>query len=268
VRSKLRPLRFGLVYLALVPVFAVLYWTLPARSLHDSNAILEASLAHDADALVSDMTSAVKSRVVEGADWRVGSGRFRIVRDSVRVATIEAPKQSHVTIGLEGEYFGERRGQTGHGHFVEPVEVSLESQLVREQVGQVAQVGYPAELRGGWRLAEAGRAGPPVSVLLPPPPESLPLPPSESGILLMPAGLFSRFASFVNAAEGDPYYSSGRFGRMLYLSATTITTLGIGDVSPVSGTARLLVWLEALLGIVAIGLFLNDLAKVARGRLG
>jgi Ion channel len=263
--SKLRPLRFGFIYLTLVPLFALGYWLLPSQSLHDSNVIFEGSLAHDADALVNGMTSAVKDRVAIGANWRAAGGIFEIRRDSVRVSKIDAPKQGRITVGLEGEYIGDRRGRIGLGHFDVPVEVTLESQLVRQQVGQVAQVGYPAELGAAWRSAGAQYTGPPLSTLLPPPPESLPLPPAESGILMMPQGLYSRFAAFVNAAEGDPYYSSGRFGRMLYLSATTITTLGIGDISPVSGTARLLMGLEALLGIVAIGLLLNDLAKLARG---
>jgi hypothetical protein len=34
----------------------------------------------------------------------------------------------------------------------------------------------------------------------------------------------SRFEGFLMTEEGDPYYASGRYWRMLYLSATTITT--------------------------------------------
>ncbi len=94
----------------------------------------------------------------------------------------------------------------------------------------------------------------------------MPVPQSDHGVLLVPQKVDSKLVAFALATEGDPYYASGRFGRMLYLSATTITTLGLGDVTPISGMARLPVGLEALLGIVFIGLFLNNLAKIVSGR--
>jgi len=52
----------------------------------------------------------------------------------------------------------------------------------------------------------------------------------------------------------------GAFGRMLYLSAVTITTLGYGDIVPNSGITRLLVGFQSVLGIVLIGLFINSIA--------
>ncbi|WP_417432272.1 potassium channel family protein [Kiloniella sp.] len=50
-----------------------------------------------------------------------------------------------------------------------------------------------------------------------------------------------------------------RFMRMLYLSTVTITTLGYGDIVPVTDTSRLLISLESILGIILIGLFLNSI---------
>ena len=47
---------------------------------------------------------------------------------------------------------------------------------------------------------------------------------------------------------------------MLYFSATTITTVGFGDIVPQSDGARLLVGLESIMGWVMAGLFLNALA--------
>jgi len=40
----------------------------------------------------------------------------------------------------------------------------------------------------------------------------------------------------------------------------TITTVGYGDIVPITRQARMLLALEAILGIVLIGLFLNALA--------
>lgn len=50
------------------------------------------------------------------------------------------------------------------------------------------------------------------------------------------------------------------FGRMLYLSAVTVTTVGYGDIVPLTDAARAAVALEGIGGIVLIGLFLNALA--------
>lgn len=47
----------------------------------------------------------------------------------------------------------------------------------------------------------------------------------------------------------------------LYFSIVTITSLGFGDVVPVTGSiSRILVMTEAVLGILFIGFFLNDIA--------
>lgn len=47
-----------------------------------------------------------------------------------------------------------------------------------------------------------------------------------------------------------------------YFSVVTITTLGFGDVYPVSGSPiRILVAAEAILGVLIIGFFLNDVAQ-------
>jgi hypothetical protein len=53
----------------------------------------------------------------------------------------------------------------------------------------------------------------------------------------------------------------GNFGRMFYLSAVTITTVGFGDIVPLTGRARSLVAIEAILGIVIIGMFINSVGQ-------
>ena len=51
------------------------------------------------------------------------------------------------------------------------------------------------------------------------------------------------------------------FGDAFYFSVVTITSLGFGDIYPAAGTVgRYLVATEAILGILIIGFFLNDIA--------
>jgi hypothetical protein len=60
--------------------------------------------------------------------------------------------------------------------------------------------------------------------------------------------------------KGNPRTLSGFFERMLYFSVTTITTVGFGDILPLSGTARGSAGLEAIAGWLVAGLFLNAIA--------
>ena len=62
------------------------------------------------------------------------------------------------------------------------------------------------------------------------------------------------------AALGRPS-ETGRFQRYLYFSSITITTIGFGDVVPLTNRARLTVAAEGIYGIVIIGMFLNALAR-------
>jgi hypothetical protein len=76
--------------------------------------------------------------------------------------------------------------------------------------------------------------------------------------------LAKKLRGFIDAANGFPSSLDGNFLRMLYLSTTTITTLGYGDIVPLTTTARLLIALESILGIILIGAFLNALATEMR----
>lgn len=62
---------------------------------------------------------------------------------------------------------------------------------------------------------------------------------------------------FVNASS---FVGISSFGEALYFSIVTITTLGFGDVAPSDGTGRLLVCLEAIIGVIIVGLFLNAIS--------
>lgn len=74
----------------------------------------------------------------------------------------------------------------------------------------------------------------------------------------MPADEYAQIRAFLLATQGHPQYIPGTFGRMLYVSACTITTLGYGDIVPTSAITRTLVGTEAVLGIVLMGLFFGS----------
>jgi len=76
----------------------------------------------------------------------------------------------------------------------------------------------------------------------------------------------SIYSDFIKYNELTAGFSSslvgvGGYFRFLYFSVVTQTTLGYGDIVPLTNRARFWVGLQSLLGIVLIGLFLNSVAK-------
>lgn len=84
---------------------------------------------------------------------------------------------------------------------------------------------------------------------------------NDVGFLSLTDGLISKLCSYSEAQDGFPSSVKGNFSRMFYLSASTITTVGFGDIVPITTLARTLLAIEAIWGIIIIGLFLNSLAN-------
>ena len=70
----------------------------------------------------------------------------------------------------------------------------------------------------------------------------------------------NRLSRLLAGWEGNPRGLSGFFVRMLYFSTITMTTVGFGDIIPLSGLARLIAGVEAVVGWLVAGLFLNAVA--------
>jgi hypothetical protein len=74
-------------------------------------------------------------------------------------------------------------------------------------------------------------------------------------------GLDNKLNEFGRTLYGFPTSFCDNYWRMFYFSSVTITTLGFGDIVPVTNKARNLISVEAILGVVLIGLFLNALSR-------
>jgi len=79
--------------------------------------------------------------------------------------------------------------------------------------------------------------------------------------LVINKDLDDRLNEFASTVSGFPTSFSDNYWRMFYLSSVTLTTLGFGDIVPVTNTTRILISIEAIVGVVLIGLFLNALSK-------
>lgn len=72
-------------------------------------------------------------------------------------------------------------------------------------------------------------------------------------VIFVFAFIYCGISSVIKGVDG--------FGSALYFSVVTITTLGFGDMYPVSQFGKIIVCLEALSGVVIVGLFLNTISN-------
>jgi len=252
-------LRWGLVYLALMPVFATIYVSLSPGSFHDSNIEHEQATAADAAKLIGVLTHDIVQRWHHGdVSWNTSDGDFYLTPSTVRVDRLRRTPDGLLLLEVSGHYYG--YDSKASGVFVEWIDVLIENRVA---VGARRQ-----PLRSGFVVSRSDERGAPVKTYLFEPPVSVLFPLAGAGSgsydvgeLLLPAGSYRQLVRFYAATGGDPAYASGHWMRMLYFSATALTTLGFGDITPVSTEARTWVTVQAVLGVVVIGLFLNALAS-------
>jgi len=80
-------------------------------------------------------------------------------------------------------------------------------------------------------------------------------------VLVIDVYLNNKLNEFYNTLNGQHSSFTENYWRMLYFSSVTVTTLGYGDIVPMTTKARILISIEAILGVLLIGLFLNSLSK-------
>ncbi|NTW53441.1 MAG: two pore domain potassium channel family protein [Chlorobaculum sp.] len=72
---------------------------------------------------------------------------------------------------------------------------------------------------------------------------------------------YKHIRSFLMANTGFPHEIPRGFWRMLHLSLTTITTLGYGDIVPLTDRARLFTGIEATTGVILLGLLISSMVS-------
>jgi hypothetical protein len=92
---------------------------------------------------------------------------------------------------------------------------------------------------------------------------------SGQGMLSLPESAWMLHDRIVDENSGSIGSGTTGFARMTYFSTMTITTVGYGDIVPLSQSMRTAAAIEAVYGIGMVGLFLNSLAlRAATGRRG
>lgn len=254
--AKVPSMAYALSYLIAIPAFAVLYWMLPHDFYHmtvqyegvlDEDA--ETILRHIREEVIAEFQKAHKSPAKDVGLWNV----------NVTAITFHSLHPSGNRIGFDmmiplrgiGENVGQEMITSVH------VDIDLAISMAIWAPGDR----WKTVIK---RPTFVGREALPIDphVLFPHRLSESSLPRgTDSNTVFMPISepLNDELAGFANAVKGFPSKASGSYARMFYFSAVTITTLGYGDIVPITNTARLLVATEAIAGIVLIGLFLNAL---------
>jgi len=266
-----RALFWAIAYLALVPAFALAYDALGYHSFYDSNAKLERGAYEDATGLRLDLSRALDAHLGDRA-WRPTSNQIvKLDPRELDVTGIELTTEQRLLLEVSGVYRSPGAAPLLAGVFhlwVEPTLRQGASAIIRHgrPVSRLVPVALSLQTGSSIEEPKRGPFEPPISLLFPGLGGSHGSP--TAGTFAMSEATYQELFDFYLGLNGDPSYASDHFLRMLYLSAVTVTTLGFGDITPVSEAARALVAAEAVGGVVLIGLFLNALAGGGRRRRG
>lgn len=240
ILARVPSILYAAIYLLSIPAFALAYQLMPFSFYHGTIQH-ERSLDEDADVILR----LLRDSIVRQSSARADAPQMRPDIDSLDLRRL---KWTEGTFEASGSLF-----TTGE----KPIFTSFAFAFPARQTTAMHD-----PTTNAWTYDRI------VTVSFPP----LPLgfewlfPPPEtayaSKVLWLRCGteLNNRLAAFDAARRGFPSRVSSNYGRMLYLSVVTITTLGYGDIVPITPLARFFTGIEALGGIVLIGLFLNSLA--------
>jgi hypothetical protein len=251
--GRCRPRTYAVGYFVAIAVFALLYWTIAGDFYHPTSRY-EPALRRDREAIRRGLETAFNEMSEKQYDglgladhgWTLAGRPIRF--DSINYA--DGTFTCSLVFGLEST---EGRGRFSESRTFMAIKARGHTPMPEGRKGRF--VLCHVDLRGGLDIGFDPR----VLILRVPP--GFDINKFKAGPLLaIPDTLAEAMESYADAFDGFPARSSGGEARMLYLSIVTITTLGFGDIQPVTERARLLVGAEAIAGVVLIGLFLTSLS--------
>jgi hypothetical protein len=257
--TELKPWWYLIAYLVAIFAFATAFWSCSNEFYHPY-VIQEAPFKDESSWLKEEVTEPI--RAVFSANSQLGDG-FAIQAASVRIAALNITEYG-VSLGV-------------------PILITKNDQpVLMAMLPLIIQVGIWKELpkADGTTNVEFQVAIDPQRVF--PLPDESPSPaiPQQTwheiqvrlkkivGKIEVSQDVQETINSLASANRGYPNKIPGVYWRLVYLSAITITTVGYGDIVPISGLTRLLVAIEATFGIVLLGLFVNSVVSYGRPTVG
>lgn len=263
------PLVIGAFYLSLIPVFGTIYASLPENSIYSSTRMLGDNFYQDhynyreavANSINENITENVRKKLSDrGLPAYISIQGIRIFNDDyieadyvIDASLAESGEQRGLTakfylwrVGLHESVPVDVHGLRTVQAYVGDIQCSIEN---CREIFDIIKFGNP-----GIRLQKSIYVDAPTSS-------------SQPVQMKMTKEDYRSYVDLSNALGGNALGNYGRLSRALYLSTAVVTTLGFGDIVPVSDQARYWVMIQSILGIVVAGMFLNSLAaKSDNGR--
>ncbi len=278
---------YGLLYLMLIPAFAVLYWQFDDEFYHSTIEVEPATkqqrteLSLLIDTLIERQFSDYVSLVFREQDFDDFANSYTERLNGEQLGQSARLKVSRVM--WSGISAGMHRSTVAIDlcndrtesciSWMTTATIDMSSMRIRTQRAMASGALQPDATRSSLLISfdlPGGRSQS-VPVFLPPceEPDCLPLSSSTNydrnqvahDSLPRPTSSQAKryielYIGILNAEAGYGYGIQDSFLRMLYFSSVTITTLGYGDIVPISIRTRLLVAFQSVFGVVLIGLFL------------
>lgn len=245
--AKVPAMAFLLAYIFMVPAFAF-YYDLRATEFYHSTAKYEAEVLRDRENLRAILELTVKDQFIQSngtpskqsGEWLVDINEFRISRASFEDGRLILKMYMRFTSTQWGMIAGSK-----------VFYVDVKPAMVVGLPGSKGQyvLKFPhSDKESVWPVSNS-EIFPALKNMITP-----------SGSIAISTDVQARITHLDNSFRGFPALSTGAYGRMLYFSSVTQTTLGYGDVVPISNRTRIVVGLQSVAGIILIGFFLNSLA--------
>jgi hypothetical protein len=257
-----RPAFVGCLYLAMVPLFAVLYMPLSGQFYHAASEY-EPTASSQLKRAEGALTEAIISQLRDAdPDSELARKKYSAFVDPTSITVRGLSLRGDIAeFDVYCMIFGRSvKGEEESFPVVYlPITVSLGINKRTWTGSENYGVGYEAQIKNlpKFSFLKFDR-----TMLLP---ESKAIP--GPFLVLKPPSL-QEFNEYLALASGRPGfvkpYTGNQFARMLYFSSATITTTGYGDIVPLSTVTRLLATLESIVGVVLAGLFLNAVAASIR----
>jgi hypothetical protein len=250
----------GVLYVAMMPAAALLYTTFGSGSFYDSNLAREPSHATDAQHVDAMLTGAIELGAARRPELSITLGTSKGPK-TVRLALLPGHFRAsditfsggNPTFDVSGELASVGQ-EVVQERFTIKVAVLEPAALLSTTLSTTTRQFVIVHLISG-RVASGDAIF--ETVFSKKGPGSFAR--GYSNLEISPAVAMA-LKRFFGASIGDPLSQTDQFVRMLYFLATAATTVGFGDITPVTATARVWVTVEVVIEIVLIGIFLASLA--------
>jgi hypothetical protein len=254
--SKFPSSLLALLYFLAIPSFAGIYTLLPNAFFHATSKYESKLNVEEQKKLVGLHTSIVSSFTAKYQNSMATIDGFLVNIEKIRLSSFRYPDTESTRVQFTARFEFRGTDELEGVIITEPYYMSFDAQIAY-------MAGLPDDPdRVIYSLTQALHAdhlSVPIKKLFCGQPKFSQRIPNVPR-LTIPGDLHDQITAYINAKRGFPSAISGSFARMFYFSAVTITTLGYGDIVPITHMTRWLVALESIVGIFLVGLFLNSLS--------